>query len=69
MNIRGSSVDETKAVCENCKKIRNEEVLMIEKHDLLVCPKCQTSFFIEGRSPLKRYKENWNNNADEIFVL
>ncbi|MCX9074552.1 MAG: hypothetical protein OIN88_07825 [Candidatus Methanoperedens sp.] len=62
-------MDEAKEICGRCKQINNEEVFMVEKHDMLVCPKCQTSFFIKGKSPLERYKENWNNNADEIFVL
>ncbi len=60
---------EKKFLCPICKKISNEEVFMIDKYDMLVCPKCQTSFFIEGKSPLGRYKENWKKNAEEIFPL
>lgn len=62
-------MDENKILCNRCKQIRNEEVLMIEKRDTLVCPKCQTSLIIKERSPLERFKENWNNNADEIFAF
>lgn len=62
-------MDEAKVICGRCKQISNEEVFMVEKHDMLVCPKCQSSLFIKGKSPLERYKESWNNNADEVFVL
>ena len=55
--------------CIVCKKTKGEEVFMIEKHDMLVCPKCGTSFFIEGKSPLGRYEENWRRNAEEVFPL
>jgi len=58
-----------KFLCVVCKKTRGEEVFMIEKHDMLVCPKCKTSFFIEGKSPLGRYEENWKRNAEDVFPL
>jgi len=56
-------------ICTRCKKIEGKEVLMIEKHDMLVCPGCKTSFYIKGKSPLGRYKETWNKNADDVFTL
>lgn len=60
---------DNKVICAVCKKVRNEDVHMIEKHDMLICPKCQTSLFIQNKSPLERFKEIWNNNADDLFVL
>lgn len=44
-------------------------MFMIEKHDMLVCPKCQTSIILEGKSPLGRYQDNWKRNVEEIFPL
>ena len=62
-------MEEKKFLCVVCKKTRGEEVFMIEKHDMLVCPQCKTSFFIEGKSPLGRYEDIWKRNAEEIFPL
>jgi hypothetical protein len=59
----------SKFFCVRCKKIEGKDVAMIEQHDMLVCPNCKTSFFIEGRSPLGRYEENWKKNAEELFPL
>lgn len=42
---------------------------MIEKHDMIVCPKCQTSIILKAKSPLGRYEENWKRNAEEVFPL
>jgi len=53
------------ALCPVCKKTRNEEVTMIEKHDMLSCPKCKASFWI----PLERYIEEWTKNANDLFPL
>ena len=62
-------MEKKRFLCPRCKKINNEEVFMIEKHDLLVCPKCQTSIILEGKSPLGRYKDIWKRNAEEVFSL
>ena len=45
-------MDVSKVFCVRCKKIEGKDVLMIEQQDMLVCPNCKTSFFIEGKSPL-----------------
>ena len=55
--------------CSRCMKLEGKEVFMIEKHDVLVCPRCKTSLIIKGKSPLPRYKENWTKNAEDIFLL
>lgn len=44
-------------------------MFMIEKHDMLVCPKCQTSFMLPGKSPLGRYEDHWRQNAEDVFPL
>jgi len=62
-------MEEKKFLCPRCKKIENQEVFMIETHDMLVCPKCKTSFIVEGKSPLGRYEDNWKRNAENIFPL
>ena len=62
-------MEEKKYLCPRCKKIKDEEVLMIEKHDLLVCPKCQTVIILKGKSPLGRYEDTWKRNAEEVFPL
>ena len=62
-------MEKIKPLCPRCKKIKNEEVVMIEKHDMLVCPKCKTSFILEGKSPLGRYEDNWKRNAEDVFPL
>ena len=56
-------------ICAVCKKAKDEDVFMIEKHDMLICPKCNTSLFLKGRSPLERFKEDWITNADALFAL
>lgn len=56
-------------ICPVCKHLRNEEILLEEKHDLLICPRCQTSLQDTNKSPLGRYKEMWNNSADELYPL
>lgn len=63
------SMEEKKFQCTVCKETRGEEVFMIKKHDMLVCPKCQTSIILERKSPLERYEENWKRNAEEVFPL
>lgn len=68
-NTGGVSVEEKKFPCVRCKKMEGKEVFMIEKHDMLVCPNCKTSFFLKGKSPLGRYEDNWRKNAEEIFPL
>lgn len=60
---------ERKFFCVRCKKMEGKDVLMIEQHDMLVCPNCKTSFFMEGKSPLARYQDIWKRNAEEIFPL
>lgn len=55
--------------CPACSRTKEKEVLMIEKYDLLVCPECQTSFILTGKSPLGRYADDWKRNADEVFPL
>jgi hypothetical protein len=60
---------EKKFLCPVCKRTKGEEVFMIEKHDMLVCPKCKTSFFIKGKSPLGRYVDTWKRNAKDVFPL
>jgi len=67
--ICGVSLEEKKFLCMACKKTKGEDVFMIEKHDMLVCPKCQTSLILSGKSPLGRYEENWKRNAEELFPL
>jgi len=62
-------MEHKKLPCPRCKKIEGKEVFMIEKHDMLVCPKCKTSFFIEGKSPLGRYEDCWKRHAEEVFPL
>jgi len=62
-------MEEKKFPCPRCKKVKGEEVFMMEKYDMLVCPKCKTSFFLEGKSPLGRYEDDWKKNAEEIFPL
>jgi hypothetical protein len=62
-------MENEKHICGRCLKIDQKEVLMIERHDQLVCPICKTTFFVEGKSPLGRYEENWRKNAEEIFVF
>jgi len=47
----------------------HEEVPMIEKHDMIVCPKCQTKIIDKSKSPLGRYTEEWKRNAEEAFPL
>lgn len=44
-------------------------MLMIKKHDTLECPECETSFTLEGESPLGRYIELWSKNAEMLFPL
>lgn len=67
--VCGASVEEQKFLCMVCKRTRGEEVFMIEKHDMPVCPKCKTSFILDGKSPLGRYEDNWKRNAEEVFPL
>ena len=62
-------MEEKKFPCIVCKRTKGEEVFMIEKHDMLVCPKCKTSFFLKGKSPLERYEDTWKRNAEEVFPL
>jgi hypothetical protein len=57
------------ALCPICGKLRSEEVVMQEKHDMLICPKCRTSFFIKGKIPLHRYFDEWKKNANDLFPL
>jgi len=59
---------EKKFPCAACKAI-GKESFMVEKHDMLVCPKCKTSIILKGRSPLGRYEDNWTRNAEEVFPL
>ena len=56
-------------LCPVCKRTKNEEVTMIEKHDMLSCPKCKTSFYLEGKIPLERYIDEWTKNANDLFWL
>lgn len=58
-----------KFLCSRCKKIEGKEVFMIEKHDMLICPRCKTSLIMTEKSPLPRYEENWRRNAEEVFPL
>lgn len=53
--------------CFRCKKVKNKEVFMVEKYDLLVCPECQTTIQNKKKSPLGRYIDVWKSNAEEIF--
>jgi len=62
-------MSEKKFPCLRCKKMKGKEVFLVEKHDMLVCPECNTSFFVEGKSPLGRYAENWQRNAQDVFPL
>lgn len=56
-------------ICGRCKKIKNKDVSLIEKHDMLVCPECGTSIIVKGKYPLGRYVETWKKNAEEVFPL
>jgi len=62
-------VEEKKFLCTVCKRTKDEEVFMVEKHDMLICPKCQTSLFLKDKSPMGRYEENWKGNAEDLFPL
>lgn len=53
--------------CPACKQSRGEDIAMIEKYDLVICPECKTSIIIEGKSPLGRYAEDWGKNAEDVF--
>lgn len=66
-NTFGVSVE--KFLCPRCRKIEGEEVPMIEKYDMVVCPKCQTKIIDKSKSPLGRYMEEWKRNAEEAFPL
>jgi len=50
-------------VCDFCMKQNGEEVLMEEKSDSLVCPKCKSCIFID----LENHKKAWYKNAEETF--
>jgi len=50
-------------------KLDGKEVFMIEKHDMLICPRCKTSLIATDKSPLPRYEENWTKNAEDLFPL
>ena len=58
-----------KNLCPVCKKTKNEDVFLMEKHDMIVCPKCQLSIIIEGKSPLGRYIDNWKKSSEELFPI
>ena len=62
-------MENDKIICPVCKKLREKDVFMREKHDMLICTECHTSLFLKGKSPLKRFKEDWIMNADNIFAL
>lgn len=62
-------MEEKKLQCPRCKKIDGKEIFMMEKHDMLICPECKTSFLIDGISPLGRYAEIWKDNAEVVFPL
>ena len=55
-------------LCPVCRK-KGEEALMIEEHDMIKCPKCNTSFFITGKIPLERYFDEWKKNATNVFPM
>lgn len=55
--------------CPACKQTEGEEVFMIERHDMLVCPKCKLSLILPGKSPLGRYRDDWKRNAEMVFAL
>jgi hypothetical protein len=60
---------EKKFKCSSCKEENDKDIFMVEKHDLLICPNCQTSIMMPGKSPLGRYIDKWKDNADELFPL
>ena len=57
-----------KGACPVCMK-KGKEVVLEEKNDSLFCPQCNTSWLIDGKSPLSRYLEQWKKNSDDLFVL
>lgn len=61
-------MEERKFPCPVCGR-KGKQVLMLEKHDMLVCPECQTSLFDKSKSPLGRYLDTWKDNAEEMFPL
>jgi hypothetical protein len=62
-------MEDNKRFCGRCKKIEGKDIVLVERDDELVCPNCQTTLLIEGKSPLGRYESNWRKNAENIFVF
>lgn len=63
-----TDIMEPQLSCSICAK-KGETVTLQKENDKLVCPKCGSSWFIEGESPLGRYQETWKDNSDFLFVL
>ena len=66
--LSGVCMEEKRIQCNVCNR-KGKEVFMIEKHDMLICPICKTSIIMKDKSPLGRYKEAWERNAENIFPL
>lgn len=59
---------EQELICSTCET-KGDIVALQRKNDMLVCPKCGSSWFIEGESPLKRYQETWNDTSGFLFAI
>ncbi len=53
--------------CSVCKK-KGESSILEKKDDTLVCPKCGSSWLIDGEPPLGRYQEMWKDNSAFLFA-
>jgi hypothetical protein len=58
--------DEAQLFCPACKS-RGKIVPMVRQHDMIRCEECKTGFQIEGISPLERYQQMWEENAEWIY--
>lgn len=62
-------MEENLVLCPACKSTKDKDIPMEEKHDMLVCPRCDFSIIDKAKSPLGRYQEIWQKNSEELFPL
>jgi hypothetical protein len=62
------TVVESQFVCSVCQTNGKTTVLQ-KKNDKLECPKCGTTWFIDGESPLGRYHETWKDLSSFLFCV
>ena len=56
-------------ICGRCKQVDNDEIELLQKHDILYCPKCHSSISLDALSPIPRFIEEWTKNAESIFPI